>query len=121
MSGSGFAPHSTVKVALYSEPSVLATTMTDGTGTFSVEVSMPQTGGPHTLVAAGTDSAGEARYLTLAVTVGAEHVALAAHGDAGGGVLAVTGDPVRDIAGTGAALIMAGVVLVGLARRPEKH
>ncbi|MFF5225648.1 fibronectin type III domain-containing protein [Dactylosporangium sp. NPDC000521] len=118
VTGSGFAPHSTVKVAIYSTPFVLATTMTDGAGAFSAEVSVPEavTGGPHTLVAAGVDTGGEARFLTMAVTVAARY-AQTAYGDAGGGVLAVTGDPVGRIAGTGAAFVIAGLMLVGVARR----
>ncbi len=117
VSGSGFAPHSTVKVALYSEPFVLATTMTDGAGTFSVEVSVPEhAGGAHTLVAAGVDVDGVARYLTTSVTV-AEAYHVTAFGDAGAGVLAVTGDPVGRIAGTGVALLLAGAALLALAHR----
>ncbi|MGI5183041.1 fibronectin type III domain-containing protein [Dactylosporangium sp. CA-152071] len=118
VTGSGFAPHSTVKVAVYSTPIVLATTMTDGAGTFSAEVSVPEAvkGGPHTLVAAGVDTGGEPRFLTMAVTVAVEYEATA-FGDAGGSVLAVTGDPVGRTAGAGAALVIAGMLLVGASRR----
>ncbi|MEV0568494.1 fibronectin type III domain-containing protein [Dactylosporangium sp. NPDC050588] len=118
VTGSGFAPHSTVKVAVYSTPIVLATTMTDGAGTFSAEVSVPEVvkGGPHTLVAAGVDTGGEPRFLTMAVTVAVEYEATA-FGDAGGSVLAVTGDPVGRTAGAGAALVIAGMLLVGASRR----
>ena len=47
----------------------------------------------------------------MAVTV-AEAYSVTAFGDAGAGVLAVTGDPVSGIAGTGAVLLFAGVALV---------
>lgn len=57
-----------------------------------------------------------ARYLTTAVTV-AEAYHVTAFGDAGAGVLAVTGGPVGRIAGTGAALLLAGAALLALTHR----
>ncbi|GIG51593.1 fibronectin type III domain-containing protein [Dactylosporangium siamense] len=120
VSGSGFAPHSTVKVALYSDPHLLATTMTDGTGAFSVPVSVPaDLHGAHTLVVAGVDGDGAARYLTMALTV-AEAYSVTAFGDAGAGMLAVTGDPVGGIAGTGAVMLLAGVALLTLTRAGKR-
>jgi hypothetical protein len=43
---------------------------------------------------------------------------IVAFGDAGAGVLAVTGGPISGIAGVGGALLLAGVALLALARRP---
>ena len=69
--GSGYAPNSTVTVTIYSTPQILTTVVTDGTGSFTVTVTVPAglAAGKHTLVASGFDGAGKLRTLTLPVTV----------------------------------------------------
>lgn len=71
ITGSGYAPNSTVTLIIYSTPQVLATTVADGDGNIDVTVTVPDglAAGDHTLVAAGVDAAGNAHYLTLPITV----------------------------------------------------
>jgi hypothetical protein len=111
VTGSGFGAFSTVTMLIYSEPQVLTTVVTDGTGSFSVEVTVPAglAVGQHTLVAAGVDAAGQLRYLTLPITV-----------TAGGAMLAATGADVTApaIGGLAAVLLGAGLLVVAR-RRPE--
>ncbi|GAA3454370.1 fibronectin type III domain-containing protein [Dactylosporangium matsuzakiense] len=133
LSGTGYAPHTTITVAIYSAPTTLATTTTDGSGAFSIAVTVPAGfTGPHTLVASGVDSNGTPRYLTLGVDVATAHTvqppAAAPAGDHGvttGGVsgsgemsgsLAVTGDPISSIALLGLCLLLAGFAFTTLAR-----
>ena len=75
VTGSGYAPFSTVTLAIYSTPQVLTTVVTDASGNFTATVTVPAglAAGSHTLVASGVDSSGALRYVNLAVTV---------HGDA---------------------------------------
>jgi titin len=71
VSGSGYAPGSTVTVLIYSEPQVLTTVVADVNGDFTVTVTVPEglAPGQHTLVASGVDGLGQLRYVTLPVTV----------------------------------------------------
>ncbi|WP_330186440.1 fibronectin type III domain-containing protein [Dactylosporangium sp. AC04546] len=123
ISGTGFAPNTTIKVALYSTPTVLATTTTDGAGAFSVPVTVPAgLSGAHTLVASGVDSNGQPRYLNLAVAVSTDH-AVDTGGSGGGssssggsGSLAVTGEPISSIALGGLLMLAGGLALTVLAR-----
>ena len=71
VSGSGYAPNSTVSVAIYSTPQVLTTVVTDASGNFTATVTVPAglEVGNHTLVASGVDSSGNVRYVNLPVTV----------------------------------------------------
>jgi CshA-type fibril repeat protein len=69
--GTGFAPYSTAKVTIYSEPIVLATVTTDGSGSFSAPVTVPASlaAGQHTFLAQGVDALGTTRQMALPVTV----------------------------------------------------
>ncbi|MBU2668769.1 fibronectin type III domain-containing protein [Actinoplanes bogorensis] len=69
--GTGFAPNSTTQVVLYSTPTVLGTTTTDGTGSFALPVTVPASlaAGDHTFLAQGVDTDGSARQMSLPVTV----------------------------------------------------
>jgi hypothetical protein len=108
VSGSGYAPFSTVTVLIYSTPQILTTVVTDGTGSFSVEVTVPAglAAGQHHLVAAGVDPSGELRYLTLPVTV-----------TGGGAALAYTGADVVVPAIGGLLAVLVGAGLLFVARR----
>ena len=58
ISGTGYEPHSTVTVLIYSSPQVLTTVVADANGAFTVTVTVPAglTAGQHTLVASGVDA-----------------------------------------------------------------
>jgi sugar lactone lactonase YvrE len=101
--GEGFAPYSTVKVTVYSDPIVLGTVVTDSQGRFSLPVTVPTglAAGAHSFIASGVDANGDPRAMKLVVTV--------AEG------LAVTGAPALRLALTGAAGLFTGISLCALA------
>jgi hypothetical protein len=110
VSGSGYAPGSTVTVLIYSEPQVLTTVVADASGNFTVTVTVPAglAAGTHTLVASGVDTNGVARYVTLPVTVTA----------AGTAQLAYTGaDVVLPAIGGLVAVAVGGGLIVASRRR----
>lgn len=115
LSGSGYLPLSTISVAVYSTPQVLTTVVTDATGSFTVEVTVPDglAAGQHTLVASGVDVDGNLRYLNLPVTV--------VGGTTGSGGLAYTGAAVvgPTIGGVAALAVGAGL-LVASRRRADR-
>lgn len=110
--GTGYAPNTLISVLVYSTPQVLTTTTTDGSGSFTVEVTVPAglPDGHHTLVAAGADPSGHMRYLNLSITV-----------TAGSAELAYTGASVLTpaLAGLGA-LVLGGGLLVVSRRRTTR-
>jgi titin len=110
-SGTGYMPGSTVTVLIYSEPQVLTTVVADPSGNFTVTVTVPAglAAGQHTLVAAGVDTLGNDRFMTLAVTVSAGGVA----------TLAYTGTDVTvpAIAGLAAVAVGAGLIVASRRRR----
>ncbi|WP_305789293.1 fibronectin type III domain-containing protein [Symbioplanes lichenis] len=69
--GTGFAPHSTARVTIYSDPIVLGTVTTDAQGAFALPVTVPATldAGAHTFLALGVDPQGTTRRMALPVTV----------------------------------------------------
>ena len=71
VTGVGFKPGSTVKVWLFSTPTLLGTTIVLQDGTFSLPVTVPGNtpAGPHTLQAEGLTTAGDLRALSARVTV----------------------------------------------------
>jgi hypothetical protein len=71
VNGTGYAPNTTVTLAIYSTPQVLTTVVTDASGNFTATVTVPAglEAGNHTLVASGVDPSGNVRYVNLAVTV----------------------------------------------------
>ncbi|WP_091947878.1 fibronectin type III domain-containing protein [Trujillonella endophytica] len=113
LSGDGFLPGSTVSLIVYSEPQVLTHTVADANGHFEVSVVVPAglASGSHTLVASGVDLAGNARFVTLPITV--------TGGTTGSGGLAYTGASVAvpAIGGLAALAIGGGLVLAGKRRR----
>jgi titin len=110
ISGSGYAPNSTVALAIYSTPQVLTTVVTDASGNFTATVTVPAglAAGSHTLVASGVDSSGNVRFVNLAVTVSASGSA------SGGARLAYTGaDVALPLAvGIGALALGGGLIVV---------
>ncbi|MCW2705827.1 MAG: exported protein of unknown function [Blastococcus sp.] len=110
ISGSGYAPNSTVTLAIYSTPQVLTTVVTDASGNFTATVTVPAglAAGSHTLVASGVDNSGNVRYVNLAVTVSA----------AGTATLAYTGaDVVLPAIGGLVAVVVGGGLIVASRRR----
>jgi hypothetical protein len=108
LSGTGYAPFSEVVVAIFSEPQVLTTVVTDANGAFTVEVTVPEglADGEHTLVASGVDALGNVRTLTLPVTV-----------SGGKAALAVTGADIAVPLTIGLVLLGAGAGLLFVSRR----
>lgn len=115
VSGTGYAPFSTVTVLVYSTPTVLGTAQADANGAFTFTGKLPAglAAGSHTLVAAGVDGAGNPRYLTQAITVGG------AAGSGASGGLAYTGADIAvpTIGGLAALAVGGGLVLAGRRRR----
>ncbi|MGZ4648356.1 MAG: fibronectin type III domain-containing protein [Blastococcus sp.] len=111
--GTGYKPNSLVSVIIYSTPQVLKSVMTDGTGSFTVTVTVPAglAAGNHTLVAAGVDNAGHMRYMTLPVTVSAS----------GQATLAYTGASIVTPAIAGLVALVAGAGLLVASRRRTTH
>jgi hypothetical protein len=110
LTGDGYAPNSTVSLYIYSTPTFLGTTTTNGSGAFSATVTIPSTLAPgsHHLVSAGLDPSGNPRYLTSAVTVAQAT-----------GTLAWTGFETLPVLGTGVLVVAlgAGLIVVGRRRR----
>lgn len=107
--GTGFAPNSTVQVTVFSSPVSLGTVVTDATGSFSVEVTVPAdlANGTHTLVATGIAPDGSTRNLVITVTV-----------SGGVATLANTGfDVAVPLTGGALALLAGAGLLVGARRR----
>ncbi|WP_433082319.1 Ig-like domain repeat protein [Dactylosporangium sp. CA-052675] len=114
--GTGFAPHSTVLVTIYSTPIELGRVTTDATGAFQTPITLPQqlAAAQHTVVAQGAAPDGSPRSMALTVTVAA---AVASPVTAGGGTLPVTGPPIGLLLLTGLALAVTGAGLLQAGRR----
>ncbi|GAA3452178.1 fibronectin type III domain-containing protein [Dactylosporangium matsuzakiense] len=105
ISGTGFAPYSTVTITVYSAPAVLTTVTADANGAFSVPVTVPADlpVGEHSFVALGTDPGGAVHALKLALTVAA-----AAPPAPAPTTLPVTGLALAQMVLAGLALVLAG-------------
>ncbi|TQN38096.1 hypothetical protein FHU33_4781 [Blastococcus colisei] len=114
VTGTGYAPGSTVTLLIYSEPQVLTTVVADSSGNFTATVTVPAglAPGEHTLVASGYDTNGDQRFTTLAVTVSAAGTATVT-----GPKLAATGADVTLPAIGGLAVLGLGTGLIVVARR----
>ncbi|UWP79133.1 putative Ig domain-containing protein [Dactylosporangium fulvum] len=106
VAGTGFAPYSTAKLAVYSAPQELKTVTTDGSGNFSTSVTVPSTltSGKHTVVALGAAPDGSIRVMKLIITVTA------------GDTLAVTGDNITSLCASALMSIIIGMALLRLGR-----
>jgi hypothetical protein len=103
--GEGFAPNTPVQLLIYSQPWDLGTAVTDENGEFAQAVRIPAGfTGAHTFVSIGLDPDGNARTMTLPVTVGAATTTTVTTGTG----LAVTGLPITMIMITGLGLILTG-------------
>ncbi|WP_433046412.1 fibronectin type III domain-containing protein [Dactylosporangium sp. CS-033363] len=111
ITGTGFAPYSTVTVTIYSAPTVLTTVTADASGSFSVPVTVPADlpAGEHSFVAVGTDANGAQHALKLALTVAP--AAAVTSPPAPSGTLPVTGLALMHLVLTGLALVLAGAWL----------
>ncbi|WP_433056963.1 fibronectin type III domain-containing protein [Dactylosporangium sp. CS-033363] len=109
--GHGFAPHSTVTIALYSTAKLLAAAVADANGDVRQPVTVPAglAAGEHRLVALGVDANGVPHTLALAVTVPAASSALP-----------VTGLALTTMAMAGLGALGAGTVLRLAGRRPVR-
>ncbi|WP_433040426.1 putative Ig domain-containing protein [Dactylosporangium sp. CS-033363] len=132
--GTGFAPHSTASVTVYSTPQPLGTVTTDGTGSFSLQITVPPSleAGQHHVVAMGVAPDGTTRAMKLSVAVSAATItdppmpavppvpavpATPAMPAGGGGTLPVTGRDVLQLALAALAGLVAGTMLVTVSRR----
>ncbi|MER7006182.1 hypothetical protein ABT297_24495 [Dactylosporangium sp. NPDC000555] len=118
--GTGFMPHSTATIVIYSTPIELGTVVTDGQGNFSKPVRVPPdlAAGGHVLVATGIGPNGQPHSLKMAITVQAQGGG-GSGGGGGGGDLAVTGAPIAALLQLGMAAVFGGgtLLLTGRKRR----
>ncbi|MFI5910162.1 fibronectin type III domain-containing protein, partial [Dactylosporangium sp. NPDC051541] len=115
--GTGFAPHSTATVVLYSTPVVLGTATTDASGSFTKQVTIPATvaAGQHNLVASGVDTNGNIHQIRMPVTTTTAT-------STGSGALPVTGAPITGLTIWAGLITATGIGLVALGyRRPRTH
>lgn len=118
VAGDGFAPDSEVRVTIESTPLLLATTVADGAGAFSVSVTIPADySGSHRLVATGTDDAGSVRVLASAIVVGTPATDTLPSGDDP----VVGSDPfVLAMAGFGIVIMTGVMLLIGRRRDADR-
>lgn len=110
--GSNYAANETVTLTLHSAVSTLGTAHTDGNGSFSTTVTLPNgVTGQHTVVGTGAtgDSASAAILITAAGTSGA----------GSGGGLSNTGVAVLSIGGLGVLLLLGGGIMLLAGRRSK--
>jgi titin len=120
LTGAGFAPNTTVTLAIYSAPTPLGTAVTDDQGAFRQTVTIPAGfSGRHTFVSIGLDPSGTVRVLALAVSVGGTAAGGAPAG--GGGGLAITGLPVSVLVLTGLGLLAAGAASRAVGSVPVRY
>ncbi|MEU0560159.1 fibronectin type III domain-containing protein [Dactylosporangium sp. NPDC006015] len=105
--GHGFAPHSTVTIAIYSAPALLATAVADAQGDVRQPVTVPASlaAGEHTVVALGVDRSGVTHTLAFTVTV-----------QAVGAGLPVTGLALTWMLLLGVASVLTGATLTAIGR-----
>ena len=76
VTGTGFAPGAPLTLGIYSTPTYLGTVAADGTGAFSVHVTLPALLGLHTVVVSGIDPSGNPRFLSAQTTITAARTGL---------------------------------------------
>jgi LPXTG-motif cell wall-anchored protein len=105
-SGIGYRPGGAVEVWMHSTPMLLATANVDDEGNFSIDFTFPSDvpAGAHTVEVRGTDANGDARAIAVGVTF------------ENGSALPSTGTDSFDIFLIGAAVLVAGAILVMLQR-----
>lgn len=114
VTGADFAANESVTLTLHTKVYPLTTVQTDGTGGFSVAVTLPTgVNGTHTIVATGAKHDTASAKLTISNC--GEAAAAPAAASAGG--LSTTGVAVLSIGGLGVVLLAVGMLLVLGARR----
>jgi len=111
VSGDGYAPDANVTFALYSEPTVLAEVVADGTGTATASATIPTDTplGNHTVMSYGDDTAHAAHVLGTNVSVtSATAVSVV-------GTLPYTGIRAGFLLAAGIVLLISGFALVRVA------
>jgi hypothetical protein len=113
MIGDGYAPDSTVTIAVYSSPIVVATATADEDGVFEQSVTVPASLslGSHSFVAAGVGPDGAVRALRLDLTI--------AEAGAGAG-LPVTGPAIFWLMVSGFTVTLLGIALRSVRRHPAQ-
>ena len=111
---SNFTPNSNASLSLHSAPVDLGTVTTDGSGSFSAQVTIPSstTAGSHTIEALDTPT-GDIATAGLTVTTGTG----GGGGGGGGGGLAGTGVAVIGIGALGLVLLVGGGLMLMAGRR----
>lgn len=108
LSGSGFGPNDTLRIAIGAD--VLGTTTTDSSGAYSATVTLPASlTGRQTIVI--TDTA-TGQTASVVITIGATTA-----GNGGGGGVSNTGVAVMSIGGLGVLLLVGGAAMVMLGKR----
>ncbi len=124
--GEGFLPYSSVTMIVYSSPVVLGTAVTDASGAFTKEITIPTDleVGSHNLVASGVDSAGATHLIRMPVTLAASSSGGSGSSGSGssgsgsaGGTLPFTGVAVARLAVWSGLITGAGLMLIAVGRR----
>jgi hypothetical protein len=114
VSGTDFAPNTTVTVTLHSKTVNLGTAQTDSSGSFTTSATLPSgLDGPHTLTVTDPSGNSASAHIKIAKCTGAA----ATGGENTGGETAVTGVAVLGIGAFGLLLLIAGAFLVISGRR----
>jgi hypothetical protein len=119
-SGGGFKANSTITITVYSTPVELGTSVTDSSGNFSVDVTLPSDlePGTHRLEASGVDPSGNPLVVSQTITVSTDSEVLGAtQTPTPSGSLPYTGSDVGRTIGVGFAAIAVGGAAVWGARR----
>jgi hypothetical protein len=122
ISGTGYAAGAPIVVGIYSAPAELGHATSDSTGTFALDVTVPNKLGRHVFVAAGIGADGQPSFLQARTVIVAAPVA-AGNGtgavpvaNAGAG-LADTGTNLRGAVQGGVGLVLVGLFLMAGTRR----
>jgi hypothetical protein len=129
VSGSGFAAGAAITLGLYSPGTVVGHVSADSSGKFSAVITLPTKAGRYTIVATGTGSDGDPRYLEAVTTVTAAPVSSSAaptpstssSPSSSGGLPTTGAQPLRPIGWAVLALIAGFGLIMSARRRTRRH
>lgn len=111
VTGSNFVPYEGITLTLHSTPVTLATTTANGSGSFSVTVTIPSDTAPGTHTILATGATGDSASTIIVVTGAISPPATVTSG------LAFTGADIAAVSGVGAIALALGGMLVLASRR----